>query len=75
MFLIYINNLPDNLILNSNLFHDDGSLFSVINDKHLSANKLHQDLNRLNNLAFKWKMSFNPDASKQSQDVVFFRKV
>ena len=43
LFLTYINDLPDNLISNSKLFADDTSLFSVINDKHLSANKLDQD--------------------------------
>ena len=37
LFLIYINDLPDNL--NPKLFADDTSLFSVINDKHSSANK------------------------------------
>ena len=72
LFLIYINDLPDNLISNSKLFADDTSLFSVINDKHLSANKLNQDLNRINNWAFQWKMSFNPDPSKQAQEVIFF---
>ena len=43
LFLVYINDLPDNLILNSKLFVNDASLFSVINDKHFSANKLNQD--------------------------------
>ena len=75
LFLIYINDLPDNLISNSKLFADDASLFSVINDKHLSANKLNQDLNRINNWAFQWKMSFNPDPSKQAQEVIFSRKL
>ena len=75
LFLIYINDLPDNLISNSKLFADDTSLFSVINDKHLSANKLNQDLNRINNWAFQWKMSFNPDPSKQAQEVIFSRKL
>ena len=73
--MIYINDLLDNLISNSELFADDTSLFSVINDKHLSANKLNQDLNRINNWAFQWKMSFNPDPSKQAQDVIFSRKL
>ena len=49
--------------------------FSVINDKHLSANKLNQDLNRINNWAFQWKMSFNPDPSKQAQEVIFSHKL
>ena len=75
LFLVYINDLPDNLISNSKLFADDASLFSVINDKHLSANKLNQDLNRIINWAFQWKMSFNPDSSKQAQEVIFSRKL
>ena len=65
-FDIYINDLPDNLISNPKLFTDDTSLFSVTNDKHSSANKLNQHLNRINNWAFQWKMSFNPDPSKQA---------
>ena len=54
-----INDLPDNLISNPELFSGDASLFSVIEDKHSSINKLNQDLNRRNNWALQWKMSFN----------------
>ena len=39
-FLIYINNLPDNSTFNPKLFGDDTWFFSVIDDKHLSVNKL-----------------------------------
>ena len=49
--------------------------FSVINDKHSSANKLNQDLTKIDNWAFQWKMSFNPDLSKQVQEVIFSRKL
>ena len=49
--------------------------FSVINDKHSSANKLNQNLNKINNWAFKWKMSLYPDPSKQAQEVIFSRKL
>ena len=38
---------------------------------HSSANKLNQDLNRINNWTFQWKMSFNPDPNKQAQKVIF----
>ena len=73
--MIYINDLPENLTLNPKLFADDTSLFSVINDKHLSTNELNQDLNRINNWAFQWKMSFNSGSSKQAQEVIFSRKL
>ena len=36
---MYVNDLPDNLVSNPKLFDDETLLFSVINDKHLSANK------------------------------------
>ena len=62
LFLIYINDLPDNSKLSSNpkLFADDTSLFSVIDGKHLSANKLNQDLNRKNNWGFSMENEFLP---------------
>ena len=41
----------------------------------MSANKLCQDLSRINNWAFQWKMIFNPDLSKQSQEVIFSCKL
>ena len=75
ILFIYINDLPDNLTSNSKLFPDYTSLFSVINDKHLLGNKLNQDLNKINNWAFQWKMSFNPEPSMQAQDVIFSRKL
>ena len=42
--------------------------------KHSSADKLSQDLNGINNWAFQWKMSFNPEPSKQAGEVIFSRK-
>ena len=43
--------------------------------KNLSANKLNQDLSRINNWAFQWKMSSNPDPRKQDKEVTFSRKL
>ena len=75
LFLIYANDLSENLVSNPKLFADDKSLFSVIFDKELSAKNLNEDLNRMNNWAFQWKMSFNPDLNKQAQEVLFSRKI
>ena len=44
-FLIYVNDLPDNLSSNCKLFVDDTSLFTVVNNIHTSAATLSQDLN------------------------------
>ena len=69
LFLIYVNDLPNNLSSNCKLFANDTSLFSVVNNIHTSAATLSQDLNGMTNWAFQWKMIFNPDLSKQSQEV------
>ena len=58
LFLIYINDLPNDLSSNCKLFADDTSLFSVVNNIHTSATTLSQDLNAITNWAFQWKMIF-----------------
>ena len=60
---------------NPKLFADETSPFSVIFDKNLSAKNLNDDLIRINNWTFQWKMSFNPDPDKQAQEVIFSRKI
>ena len=45
LFLIYINDLLENLVSNPKLFVDDTSLFSVIGNNNLSAQYLNEDLN------------------------------
>ena len=75
LFLIYINDLSDNLSFNIKLFPDDTSLFFVIHDNNVSAVELNEDLKKISNWAFQWKMSFNPDASKQAQEVIFSRNI
>ena len=74
-FLIYINDLSDNLLLTVKLFADDTSLFSVVNDNNISVYELNKDLQKISEWAYKWKMSFNPYLRKQAQEVVFSRKV
>ena len=75
LFLIYINDLTEGLSTNAKLFADDTSLFSVIHDIQTSANNLNKDLERISNWATQWKMNFNPDTTKQAQEVIFSRKL
>ena len=74
LFLIYINDLPDNLNSLIKLFADDTSLFSTVHDPNHSAKVLNDDLNKISEWAYKWKMLFNPDLTKQAQEVIFSRK-
>ena len=75
LFLIYINNLSNELSSNLRLFADDTSLFSVVRDTNLLANAFNDDLLKTNNWTYQWKMSFNLDPSKQAQKVFFSRKI
>ena len=74
LFLRYINDLPEGLLTNSKLFADDTSLFSVAHDSTSSIALLNNDLQNISQWDFQWKMVFNPDVSKQVQEVVFSRK-
>ena len=74
LFLIYINDLPDNLESLAKLFADNTSLFSTVHDPSKSAKLLNDDLQKISDWAFKWKMLFNPDVTKQAQEVIFSRK-
>ena len=74
LFLIYVNDLSDNLKSQVKLFADDVSLFSVVHDPILSANDLNHDLKMIKEWSFNWKMSFNPDPLKQAIEVLFSKK-
>ena len=67
LFLVYINDLPNELKSNVKLYAAFTSLFTIIRDKNESANKLNNDL--LSNSKF-----FNPGPSKPTQEVLFSRK-
>ena len=74
LFLIYVNGVPNGLKSECKLFADDASLFSVARDVNTSASDINNDLKLISNWAFQWKMSFNPDPSKQAQEIIFSRK-
>ena len=75
LFLIYINDLSDNLSSNPKLFADDTSLFSVVPDMNQSGINLNDDLEKISNWDFQWKMSCNLDINKQAQEVIFSRRL
>ena len=75
LFLIYINDLSENLASNPKLFADDTSLFSVVKNVSASDIDLNNDLGKIGEWVFQWKMSFNPDPNKQAQELIFSRKV
>ena len=64
LFLTYINDFSDGLKSECKLFAGDFSLFSVVNDINTSASNLNEELEKIGNWAFKWKMNFNLDLNK-----------
>ena len=56
------------------LFADDTSIFSIVHDVDLSSKQRNDDLKKVLDWAYQWKMSFNPDLSKQAKEVIFSRK-
>ena len=71
LFLIYINDLCDDLSCDVKLFADDTSLFTMVFNENISAQNLNSNLRKIQEWAFQWKMQFNPDPLKQAVQVLF----
>ena len=52
-FLIYINDLGNNISSTVKLFADDASIFSIVHDLDLSSKQLKNDLKKVSD----WKIS------------------
>ena len=72
--IIYIYDIADSLSSNTKLLADDTSLFSVVQNTNTTAKELNNDLAKDNRWTYQWKMSFNPDPTKQTQEAIFGRK-
>ena len=73
-FLMCINDLADNIGSEAKFFADDTSLFTVIYDVDIVANKLNRDLEIISTWAYQWKMQFNPDKNKQVIQVILSQR-
>ena len=67
----YMNDLSDNLESTVKLFLDNTSIYPVVRNPINASQKL---IMILIELVF-GKLSFNPDQSKQAQEVIFSRKI
>ena len=74
LFLVCINDLPQGLRCNAKLFADKTLLFSAITSPAISSSNLNEDLLKITQWAYQWKMSFNSGITKQAQEIIFSRK-
>ena len=56
LFLIYINDLVDNISSEAKLFADDTSLFTVVYDLDIAAGQLNRDLKVISNWAHQFEL-------------------
>ena len=49
-------------------------LYSICEDRNETATQLNNDLRAIQEWAYQWKMSFNPDPSKQAEEILFSQK-
>ena len=67
-FLVYINDLPENLSCGVKLFADDTSLFSIVKNELSTGLDLNKDLEKVRMWAWQWKMQFN---AHKTEEVIF----
>ena len=63
LFLLYINDLPDNVQSSVRLFADDALLYGIV-ASDADCDLLQSDLRRLESWQYHWQMEFNPSKCK-----------
>ena len=64
LFLIFINDIVDEIQCNIRLFADDTSLYIVVKDAYEAAIKLNTDTEKIYEWSTRWQVNFNPKKSK-----------
>ena len=68
LFIIYMNDIINEIESDILIFADDTSLFSSGSDPTITAAQLNRDLERISTWGAKWKVTFN------SKDIIFSNK-
>ena len=64
LFLIYINDIVEDIHSCIRLFADDTSLYIIVDNPLQAAERLNEDLDKIHLWAAKWLVSFNPAMSE-----------
>ena len=71
LFIIYINDISNDIESDILIFADDTSLFATGSDPAETAAQLNRDLIKISKWANTWKVKFN---AKKSKDIIFSNK-
>ena len=71
LFLVYINDIVEEIQSNINSFADDTCLSMVVGNPSAAGTILQNDINRITIWADKWLVRFNPS---KSESLIIFRK-
>ena len=71
LFLIYINDIVDDIHSCIRLFADDTSLYIIVDNPISAADELNADLAKIHAWAVRWLVSFNP---AKSESMILSRK-
>ena len=71
LFLVYINDILDDINSSIRLFADDTSLYIIVDNPVEPANQLNSDLSKIHQWATKWLVKLNP---AKSESVIFSRR-
>ena len=72
LFLVYVDDIVNDINSNIFLFADDTSLLEPISDPNLSFQKLNEDLEQLNKWSKSWMVTFNPTKTAY---IIFSKKL
>ena len=63
LFLVYINDLPDDIVSQVRLFADDTAIYLALENQN-DSDKLQRDLDKLQTWESRWDMEFNPPSAR-----------
>ena len=72
LFLVYINDIVNNIDATINLFADDTSLYLIVDSPITCSDTLNKDLETIHSCANKWLINFN---ANKTESVIFSRKL
>ena len=72
LFLLYINDIVENINCSIRLFADDTSLYIIVDDPLDTAQLLNSDISKVHTWATNWLVTFNPS---KSESLLFSRKL